>query len=286
MDKEFHSGIRNRNILVVLLVVGIFLGCVFFGKKDYSPSMSERNRNGLIVKDYSGDKDLSRVFLFASSMGRDLISWEQKGGQGGISYSWNGENYEKRMVNVTYEKEPIKNIKNKRVSRDGDNDGVSEDHALVRGYLSVKESGKQIWKSPGEWWVDDFEIADCDNDGKNEIVVSLWKSGSFGTSKPFWVKENDMSIKNHMFVYEYTDNSIRLAWGSSNLPYANEGIAFADVDNDQKNELVVIERKYVDDGIRHVAVWKWNGWGFSNEWRDEGGRYFFLEVIKGHIIVY
>ena len=140
-----------------------------------------------------------------------------------------------------------------------------------------------IWQSPSNWWIDDFVLADSNNDGIVDINLSLWKSGSFGTSKPFWVKENDMSVKNHFFVLDFSDGSIKQVWGSSNLVEPNCEFKIADVDNDGKKDLVVVEGDYSQkpecDG-NYVAVWKWNDWGFSNEWRSEKGNFANLEIEK------
>jgi len=50
-----------------------------------------------------------------------------------------------------------------------------------------------------------------------------------------------------------------------------------------KNELVVIEGDYLQKpecNGSFVAVWKWNGWGFSNEWRSDRGNYSNLEIER------
>ena len=72
-------------------------------------------------------------------------------------------------------------------------------------------------------------------------------------------------------------------WHSSNLSAPNCEFKIADVDNDGKNDLIVVEGDYSQSpnckGI-HLALWRWNGWGFSNEWRSEKGVFSNLEVEK------
>jgi len=113
--------------------------------------------------------------------------------------------------------------------------------------------------------------------------MSLWKSGDFGTSKPFWIKENDMSVKNHFFVYDLVNGKIKPVWGSSNLTAPNCEFKIADVNGDGENELIALEGDYADKPLckgNYVAVWKWNGWGFSNEWRSKKGNFSNLELER------
>ena len=61
-------------------------------------------------------------------------------------------------------------------------------------------------------------------------------------------------------------------WQSSNLEKPTCEYVLEDLDADGKDELVVTEGEY-DTGrsctARHIAVWKWNEWGFYNEWRND-----------------
>lgn len=156
---------------------------------------------------------------------------------------------------------------------DLNNNSIKEIYTLNNGRLTVVEDSKVIWQSPSEWWIDDFVIADSTNDGFLNLNLSLWKRGNYGSSKPFWVKENDMSIKNHFFVY---NKDLKLIWGSSNLDKPNCEFIIKDIDEDLKNELVVIEGEYAKNrqcNGNYIAVWRWNGWGFSNERRSKEGSY-------------
>lgn len=164
---------------------------------------------------------------------------------------------------------------------DVDGDSILEKFSLNNGRLTIYKDSKTIWKSPSDWQIDSYFIADSTNDGTININLSLWKPGNFGTSKPFWVEKNDMSIKNHFFVYDLVDNEMIMNWGSSNLAKPNCEFQTTDIDNDGKNDLIVIEGEYQNDTScsgEYIAVWKWGSWGFVNEWRSEKGNYKNLRI--------
>lgn len=158
----------------------------------------------------------------------------------------------------------------KKEQGDLNNDSNLEIYILENGKLIIEEDLKTIWHSPTNWWVDSFTLGDSNNDGVRDLNLSLWKAGDFGSSKPFWIKENDMSVKNHFFILDYVDGKFREIWGSSNLEAPNCQFDIKDIDGDGKNDLIVLEGEYSENYIcipKYEALWKWNGWGFSNEWR-------------------
>ncbi len=173
---------------------------------------------------------------------------------------------------VTYKKSL--NIPNKSITADNNKNHIPETYTLENGILTISEGSKIIWTSSQKWWTDDFALADSNHDGQTEVNLSVWKAGSFGSSKPFWIKENDMSVRNHFFVFHWSEAAISAVWQSSNLGVPNCQFKFSDTDHDKKQELVVIEGSYETwpkcEG-KYTAIWKWNFWGFANEWRGSKG---------------
>ena len=100
----------------------------------------------------------------------------------------------------------------------------------------------------------------------------LWKTGSFGSVKPFWHSGEDDSYKNHLFVYKLEDETFQPVWCSSDLDRPIISFEIDDIDNDGLNELVVKEGAYreiskgryaLDTRVPfQVSVWKWEEWGF------------------------
>lgn len=164
---------------------------------------------------------------------------------------------------------------------DLDNDLVLENYSLASGRLTIYENSKNIWQSPHDWWIDDFVLADANNDGILDINLSLWRVRNFGSSQPFWIQENDTSVKNHFFVLDIVDNSVKEIWGSSNLAVPNCEFQIADVDADGENELIAIEGDYSQTSEcrgNYISVWEWDIWGFTKKWRGEKGDFSNLEI--------
>lgn len=164
---------------------------------------------------------------------------------------------------------------------------------LHDGSLRIMRGGNLVWTSNEEWYVDSFAFGNVtgniSKDGPVQLTLSVWKPGNFGSSKPFWVSENDTSVKNHFFVMRLTENTVEPIWQSSNLEQPNCSYVLNDLDGDGQDELVVIEGEYAEDRVctpTHVAVWKWSEWGLYNEWRSTAGRYTTLGVFGDAAIIH
>lgn len=195
-------------------------------------------------------------------------------------YFWdgNGNKFEKTLIATIYNNLEANNAIDLKRRQIGQNS-----YQLENGRLTITNNTELIWQSPTDWWVDSFILADSNNDGIIDINLSVWKPGNFGLSKPFWVEKNDMSVKNHFFIFDLVDGLMKPIWQSSNLTAPNCEFTIIDVDNDGKNDLVVLEGNYLQKPNckgEYVAIWKWNGWGFSNEWRSEQGHFFNLKTTS------
>lgn len=169
----------------------------------------------------------------------------------------------------------------KKEMADLDKDGQPETYILDNGLISVQENSRLLWRSPTDWWVDDFSLADSNNDDIVNLNLSVWKAGRFGSSRPFWIKA-DQDIKNHFFIFDLVRNRLKPVWQSSSLDAPNLQFRIYDIDGDGKNELVVVEGAYdqfegvhgqPDNSRQYLTVWRWQNWGFVNLWRSQPGHY-------------
>lgn len=151
--------------------------------------------------------------------------------------------------------------------------GIQEEYCLKDHCLTVKEKSRLIWKSDRSMQIDSFQLGDIDNDGNPNLVISLWKKGSFGEHQPFWHTNKDHSYKNHLFVYQLRKDTLHQVWCSSNLDHPILSFEIQDANGDGKNELVTKEGRYQTiSGVRYAAdpkgetettVWCWKEWGFQ-----------------------
>lgn len=159
------------------------------------------------------------------------------------------------------------------VTGDLNGNGVQETYSMYKHRMTVMEGSAQLWKSPEKYSIDSFSLGDVDNDGIENLVISLWKRGSFGEMKPFWHTKKDNDYKNHLFVYKLDQYKIKQVWCSSNLDRPIISFEIADTNKDSLKELIVIEGQYrkifgskygLDSKSKtRTAVWEWNKWGFQ-----------------------
>jgi len=202
-------------------------------------------------------------------------------------YFWTNENFKLSVSQGIYNK--FESCENKYQSFDLDSDGSNEEAVVIDkvGYL-IKDN-KIIWKTEESWIVDNVLIGDFNNDQKSEVGFSLWKEGSYGPSKPFWVKDNDTKISNHLFLYQLeldklsSLSSFKMIWGSSALDFPIKEMKLGDFDNDGKNELAVLESncgRYEQKCEKNnLGIWRWGNFSFYNIFKGEVGKsidFFFF----------
>ena len=84
------------------------------------------------------------------------------------------------------------------------------------------------WSGNEDWSVQDMVVKDVDGDGNEEIILLVWKHGSYGTSMPFWVEENDNRFRQHVFIFSYDAKEeirMRSIWMSSEVKFPIISIA-------------------------------------------------------------
>ena len=131
------------------------------------------------------------------------------------------------------------------------------DFTLKKKTLTIKDDATReiLYESPKEWLVSDYFFFDVDHDGEKDVVMMVWKQGSFGEHKPFWHKGKDNKWTQHIFIYNWdSERSDRLdpRWMSSGL-----GIKVHKVYIDEKNRVHFIDDK------GNETVWQWLGWGLT-----------------------
>ncbi|MBP5282152.1 MAG: hypothetical protein J6Z22_06600 [Lachnospiraceae bacterium] len=118
---------------------------------------------------------------------------------------------------------------------------------------------KKLWTTQADWFVQDIVIKDLDRDGRAELTLLVWKHGSYGKHRPFWVKKNDIDIKQHVFIYAVDssrEKGVRAMWMSSQITYEIESIS-----SGKKDRLEMTDR----EGTIREWIWKDFGLTFATE---------------------
>lgn len=145
-------------------------------------------------------------------------------------------------------------------------DGVPERVRRAREQAIIYRDGVEAWRSPQEWRVTDLALGDPNDDGRDELLLALWKQDSAGV------------LRSHPFIIGYREGAYRPLWGGSAVSDPIHEVELGDVNGDSVQELIVLEEQGDD---RAVTVWRWHGWGFSLIWRSPLGHYRDLALIPG-----
>lgn len=136
--------------------------------------------------------------------------------------------------------------------------------------LAAEENKNQqvVFRSEWDWCVQDVLAYDINQDGKDELVMLVWKHGSYGEHLPIWVKHNDIRLEQHIFIYQWEEareSKLRPVWMSSALKYQ--------VDNISKgtgNRLVITDR------AGESMAWQWQDFGLTLAGKAKEERVSFL----------
>ncbi len=137
---------------------------------------------------------------------------------------------------------------------------------------------QMLWESKPSWKVMQFGFGDADEDGRPEIIFTLWKNDG---------PDDQGQYRSHPFVYGWRRDAIRPVWAGSALvdPIREFALSnFAQSGTGPTNQLVVLEGSYDDAReapARSVTVWQWIGWGYELLWRGPPGAYSSLRYIPG-----
>ncbi len=134
------------------------------------------------------------------------------------------------------------------------------------------------WQSPPTWKVTEATSADLNRDGRNELVMVVWRPhkvwpiDSFLPSGGRIADFHDRSGSScHLILVGWDGEKYRELWAGSSLIDPVFSIRAADLDQDGNQELVTLEGKYDNRNITgNLTVWDWSGFGFRLRDRRQG----------------
>lgn len=92
----------------------------------------------------------------------------------------------------------------------------------------IRDNNTVLWETQADWFVQDMLVKDINRDGADELILLVWKHGSYGDRMPFWEEKNDKELHQHIFIYKYDpkkENKVRPLWMSSQILYEIESIS-------------------------------------------------------------
>jgi hypothetical protein len=144
------------------------------------------------------------------------------------------------------------------IEYDLDNDGRRESIVLdgeKEQALSIWRDGKLLWQGVTSRWKPwKLMVADVDGDGRSEIILGVYKATRF-FPKPH----------NCLFIYGWDGRRVFPKWLGSSLSKPFTDFAFEDFNGDGQDELVALETRR--DLLQSVAIYSWNGFGFTLDWQ-------------------
>ena len=174
-------------------------------------------------------------------------------------------------------------------------DCMLADEGSIRIVDCQDQSGMAKWQSEETWNVTEALAADLNRDGRNELVMVVWRPfkpwpiDSFlpngGRIKDF---QDNKGMSCHLILVGWDGEKYREMWAGSSLKDPIFDIQAVDLDQDGNLELVAIEGKYnsVND-TGALTVWDWSGFGFQLRDRveDQISGYGILSDEKNVMII-
>ena len=138
------------------------------------------------------------------------------------------------------------------ITEDLDSDGTEETFLVKNRRFFVKRGDETLYSSPLLWRVSDLFTEDIDGDGYKEIIFIVWKHGSYGPHRPFWVEHDTIRFSQHVFIYRFRDGKVSSAWMSSDIGRKVKQSFF-----DENSRLHLIETN------ENETIWEWLDWGLT-----------------------
>lgn len=121
--------------------------------------------------------------------------------------------------------------------------------------VCVYEGNDRILRTRRGLKVSEALTGDLDGDGRDEIILLLWKRGSFGSSRPFWEKNDTRRFSQHIFIYTMINGEIVPWWSSSAIGMKAAEISLQEKPGGRGKKICITEPE------GSASVWAWGGFG-------------------------
>jgi hypothetical protein len=143
------------------------------------------------------------------------------------------------------------------LSCDIDGDGSSSERIELadKRLRAFDSAGNCVYETPEDWQVCDVTAGDLTRDGIDDVVFVVWRQGSFGSSHPFWISDDDsvmQEISEHVYVFGWNGTTLAPVWMSSAIDFSVIGARISSEG--------VLELEGPDGSASH---WAWSEWGLD-----------------------
>ena len=162
-------------------------------------------------------------------------------------------------------------------SRDGSFGRLTWSRDRLSGLVDLPTSRGPA--TPTSWQVTASVLADVTGDNRAEWVLLVWRPWHdwpiqrwLSVPSPIAGFHDAAGDSCHLILLDPSDG--REIWAGSALPAPFLALAVGDVDGDGRNEVVTLEGEYTagrGGPAARVNVWRWNGFGFTMDWRSPPG---------------
>lgn len=129
----------------------------------------------------------------------------------------------------------------------------------TEGYTFVQEGrsitvfceDETVWELPSDVLAQDYFVEDIDRDGRRDLVILCWKRGRYGKQRPTWVKSDEISWSQHIFVYNIRNDGITPKWMASDIGVHAASMEYFD------------DVLSITDTDGNLTRWMWVSWGFE-----------------------
>ena len=123
--------------------------------------------------------------------------------------------------------------------------------------MVLRDGGKEPkWQTKKSWLVQDFLVSDLDGDEDRELILLVWKRGRFGPEMPFWVKADENSYSQHIFIYDITEDlQVKEKWLASEIGPQVKRFKLM-----EKNPAIIL----TEENSGRCSLWRWESWGLKN----------------------
>jgi hypothetical protein len=159
----------------------------------------------------------------------------------------------------------------------------SEQECLQYSDFAVKivdcQTKKTIsWQTHATWKVTEVISADLNRDGKNELVMVVWRAHKVWPIDTFLPSggriadfHDSHGLSCHLILLGWDGSKYRELWAGSSLVAPVFNIRAEDLDGDGNQELIAIEGQYdIEQKSGDLTVWDWSGFVFRLRDRLQG----------------